>query len=316
METARQFRLESRALDSNSEIAKIMTGKRSMATALATHGANYWNAVSRDFHAVNVTPFADGVRFRLQGDVRRLLRQWAAQPRDTPRLFVDFGCGPGDALALVAGHVPMAVGIDFASAMLRNAAKRLHACGVDVNPVQSARSLRRIAQLRSSIRGATGAPQTMLVAADMRRLTALARSVDAATAINSICAPTAGAARRMFGQVVNSIRPGGVLFTVLPSLDSMRYLCALESADGTCTALPGESLSADGVHCDTSGYAVKLFEEGEIRRLHARAGMRIERLEKIRYPWAYLRSLGWGYHPTRPRLWDWYAVARATTTRR
>ena len=74
--------------------------------ATATHGkqrARDWDAFSANYHAESVPPFAKGVRFRLRRDLRQLMQAWRTNAQSTNRVFVDFGCGPGDALELVAG---------------------------------------------------------------------------------------------------------------------------------------------------------------------------------------------------------------------
>ncbi|MCA9254703.1 MAG: class I SAM-dependent methyltransferase, partial [Phycisphaerales bacterium] len=81
-----------------------------------------WDAFSANYHAESVTPFARGVRFRLRNDLRQLIADWRNDGRRA-RVFVDFGCGPGDALERVAGRFPLSVGVDFAPKMLALAAE-------------------------------------------------------------------------------------------------------------------------------------------------------------------------------------------------
>lgn len=283
-----------------------------MATAI--HGkqrARDWDAFSANYHAESVTPFAKGVRFRLRRDLRRLMRAWQTSAGDADRVFVDYGCGPGDALELVAGVAPIAVGVDFAPRMLRLAQRRLRNRGVEARVLNEPNSLRRVHNASRVHVMESRRPRTVLVRADLRNLRAIRGCVDAATSINSICASNGRDATKMFREMAGTLRSGGVFYSVWPALESLEYLFELDRRAGNPPEVRNEVLQPDGVHVDATGYALKLFAADEIRQLCERAGLRVETLEKVRYPWSYMRELGWGDHPRRPQLWDWYVIARA-----
>lgn len=282
--------------------------------ATASHGkqrARDWDAFSRNYHAESVTPFADGVRFRLRGDVRRLLREWRDKPSNRRRVFADFGCGPGDALELVAGKAPLAVGIDFAPKMLRLAQQRLRRRGVRSERVASDAGFAAVRNACRAIGPDGNDPRTLLVQADLRKLSSIRGGADAATSINSICAPNVRDATRMFRQMARSLRPGGAFFVVWPALESLSYLFDLDRRAGDPPEARGEVLTRRGVHIGATGYALKLFAAEEIRAMCDDAGVRIAVLEKVEYPWRYMRTLGWGDYPNRKRLWDWYLIGHA-----
>ncbi|MCB9854026.1 MAG: methyltransferase domain-containing protein [Phycisphaerales bacterium] len=281
--------------------------------SIVAHGkqrAADWDAFSANYHAESVTPFSDGVRFRLRSDLRRLMRQWQADDRRSDHVFVDFGCGPGDALELVAGKVPLSVGIDFSPKMLSLAAERLRRRGVPSERLNSKQGLDRICADDRRGRAVNEAPQTLLVQADLRKLRRIRGCVDAATSINSICASNTCDASQMFREMARSIRPGGVFFIVWPALESLEYLFELDRRAGRPPEERNEILGSDGVNVDASGYALKLFRADEIRALCGDVSMVVETIEKLSYPWTYMNELGWGYYPGRPRLWDWYVIAQ------
>ncbi len=282
-----------------------------------THGkqrAEDWDAFSRNYHADSVTPFARGVRFRLRKDLRRLVAEWRSAKARRSRVFVDFGCGPGDALELVAGNVPLSAGVDFAPKMLRMAATRLRGHGVKAEVCRSTDGFRRIRDAGDAVGQGVGESQTLLVEADLRKLRAIRGCVDAATSINSICASNGRDASWMFGEMARSLRTGGRFFSVWPAVESLEYLFELDRSAGDAPGDRGEILRSDGVHVDATGYALKLFRAEEIRGLCDLAGLVVDVLAPVRYPWAYMRELGWGYYPNRRCLWDWYLIARATNS--
>lgn len=273
--------------------------------------ASDWDAFSANYHAESVTPFAKGMRFRLRTDLRRLLADWAQARRRRRRIFCDFGCGPGDALELVAGKAAFAIGIDFAPRMLQLAAQRLRQRGVASETTTARSAWRRVQSYAEVADTNDAAPTTLLVEADLRKLSALRGRVDAATSINSICAANRRDAERVFHEMARSLRAGGRLYTVWPTLESLEYLFDLQRAAGDPPETHGESLNGDGVHVDASGYTLKLFRADEIEALCNAAGLRLRVIEKIRYPWSYMQSLGWGDFSRRPCLWDWYTIAEA-----
>ena len=282
--------------------------------AIATHGkqrARDWDAFSRNYHADSVTPFARGVRFRLRRDLRRLVRDWRSASGRRGRVFVDFGCGPGDALELVAGRVPLSAGVDFAPKMLGAAARRLRGLGVEAEMCRSTDGFRQVRAMGVGGGERVDDARTLLIEGDLRKLRAIRGCVDAATSINSICASNGRDASRMFVEMARSLRRGGRLFSVWPAVESLEYLFELDRRAGDDPAERGEVLRDDGVNVDATGYALKLFRAAEIRGLCASAGLVVEVLEPVRYPWAYMRELGWGYYPNRRCLWDWYVIARA-----
>lgn len=239
------------------------------------------------------------------------MRQWQADGRRSDQVFVDFGCGPGDALELVAGRAPLAVGIDFAPKMLSLAEERLRRQGIGAEQHDSKCGFDRIRSPGQDVRARSDSNRTLLVQGDLRKLRSIRGCVDAATSINSICASNTRDAMRMFREMAGSIRSGGLFFVVWPALESLQYLFDLDRCAGNPPEARNEILTRGGVNIDASGYALKLFRAEEIRVLCAETGLHVDVIEKLSYPWSYMSELGWGNYPRRPRLWDWYVVARA-----
>jgi SAM-dependent methyltransferase len=269
-----------------------------------------WDAVSDKYDTWVISPFAAGVDFPLRADVRRLVDTWRKRGQLQRRVVFDIGCGRGNGLALVAGRVGLAVGVDFSPRMLDLSERFLRARGVVPSRDVGRAGLRRVATgLRKLAVGKEPGARTTLVQADMRALAPLRRSADLVLAISSISPSRPGLAARVFGEVVSCLKPGATFMAVLASLDAFHYLVAL--ADRLGVDLP------DAGHVDThgmfheNGERQKFFTPAEIRQLCDESGLRMLALKKVRYPWALLRRFGWGYFPGRPTLWDWYLVARA-----
>jgi SAM-dependent methyltransferase len=271
-----------------------------------------WDAVSHRYDTWVISPFAPGVAFPLRADVRRLLAAWKHRGSLHDRVVLDVGCGRGDGLALVAGRVGVAVGLDFSPRMLDLSARFVKARGI--GPVRYPRrgGLRRLgAALRARAADGGDEQTTALAHADMRALAPLRGCADLVLAISSISPARPGRAARAFGEVASCLKAGGTLMAVFASLDSFQYLVAL--ADRLGVELP------DVGHVDRHGMfhehgeQQQFFTPEDIRRLCAGEGLRVRALKKVRYPWATMRRFGWGYFPGRPQLWDWYLLASAKT---
>jgi hypothetical protein len=194
--------------------------------------------------------------------------------------------------------------------MLDLAGRFLAAQGVSSMRHRGRDALVRLAiDLRAVAAGRRRGPTTALARADLRNLSALRRTADLVLAINSISPPRAAEASRMFSEVAKTLKSGGVLMAVLPSLESFQYLLDLARRRGTPLHEAGR-IDARGMFHE-SGEAQKFFTADEIRALLRVNGLRVLSLAPVRYPWAIMARFGWGNFPARPRLWDWHVVARA-----
>jgi SAM-dependent methyltransferase len=267
-----------------------------------------WDAVADEarYERWIISPFARGVEFRLRSDVRRLLAGWRRVDGLERRVVLDLGCGRGDALALVAGRVGGAAGLDFSPRMLDLAERFLTARAVAPSRYRGRTGLVRLAgELRKVSAGAHRGPTTALAQADMRDLSWLRRSADLVLAVN----PSAQRARRIrtgCSPRWRTLRPGGLLMAVASST---------RSSTSDLAARRGVPLPKVG-HVDARGMfheggeTQKFFTPDEIRTLCRANALRVLSLSKVRYPWTLMRRFGWGHFPGRPRLWDWHLVAR------
>jgi len=275
------------------------------------NGATPWDEVADEklYEKWIISPFARGVKFDLPDDVRGLLDGWKRRGGTGRRVVLDLGCGRGDALALVAGHVGFAGGLDFSPRMLALAQRFLAARDVSATTYPRRDGSARMARdLRSVAAGDRRAPVSALAEADILDLSRFRRSADLVLAVNAISPSRAVDTSRMFGEVAKALKPGGTLMAVLPSLDAFQYLTQLAQRRGASLRGAGR-VDAQGMFHE-NGAAQKFFTSDEILALSRAHGLRTVSIAKVRYPWPLMRRFGWGYFPGRARLWDWHLVAR------
>lgn len=274
-----------------------------------------WDEVARCYDEAVISPFAPGVRFRLRGDIRRIIRNWHVNGTIEHRVVMDFGCGCGPALSLIAQRVGFAVGIDFSERMLDQSQIRLEQAGVNVSRYSRRNGLRALAHRIDLFERATlPERQTVLVNSDLRRLGPLHKRIDLGLAINSICPPNPRDVKVIFREVTACIKSDGFCIFLFPSLDTMYYLFRLIRRYGLKRAKApdlGRIEPEDGIYVEQNGDRQKFFTPDEIESLFESQGWVIDEMEKLRYPWDLIGRMGWGYFPQHQRLWDWYVIGHS-----
>jgi SAM-dependent methyltransferase len=268
-----------------------------------------WDELASHYQEQVISPFSPEVRFKLPADIRRILRAWRTDGTINSRVVLDFGCGCGDSLLLVAGRVGLAVGIDFSEGMLTQSQIRLERKGIHVTRYNRRQGLRAVAQRIDSLKkGRLTDPQTVLVNANVFRLGSVRASADLGMAINSICPQNAQQLCAIFRQVTASVKHDGTCIFVFPSLDTMYHLFELVRRHKVTPPDLGVIELRDDMYLEPEGGKQKFFTPDEIEELFKSNRWNIDRVEKIRYPWNLVRRFGWGYFPRHERLWDWYVV--------
>lgn len=271
-----------------------------------------WDKLASCYYEEVISPFARGVRFRLRADIRRILRTWHGDGTIERRVVMDFGCGCGPSLLLVAGRVGFAAGIDFSEAMLDESERELEGTGISVTRYGRRKGVRALAhRIELFAQNELEGQQTVLVNGDLRKLDPLYGRADLGLAINAISPPTAGDVGVMFREVTACIKSSGLLIFVFPSLDTMYHLFKLVRRYKVRVPDLGRIEPGDGLYIGPSGDRQKFFTPDEIESLFNSQGWVIDEMEKVRYPWDLMRRMGWGYFPRHRRLWDWYVIAHA-----
>lgn len=268
-----------------------------------------WDELAPHYEEQIISPFAPEVRFRLPVDILRMFRAWRTDGTINHRVVLDFGCGCGNSLLLVAGRVGLAAGIDFSEGMLAQSEIRLERAGIDVTRYNRRRGLRAVAQRVNLLnKGKLTGCETVLVNANLLRLGPIRACADLGLVINSISPQNAREVSTIFHQVTASIKRDGTCIFVFPSLDTMYYLFKLVRRYEVTPPDLGVIETQDGIYVEPEGSRQKFFTPDEIEKLFKSNRWNIDRMEKVRYPWDLIQRFGWGYFPQHPRLWDWYVV--------
>jgi SAM-dependent methyltransferase len=211
----------------------------------------------------------------------------------------DFGCGVGATTRAFAPHFERIVGIDFSPKLLAEAERR------------------------------TSDDNVSYVLTDLASDEPPDFRVDAGFCVNCLIAPHYETRIRIARTVARTVRRGGPVAIVVPALESAlrtyQALVRLDMADG-CERREGlwrvdavanrEVRSiADGI-VTTGKEPTKHYLGDEIVEFAAEAGLKVERLERVEYPWRDEIELGRIGARTRAALgkgapWDWLVVARA-----
>jgi SAM-dependent methyltransferase len=251
----------------------------------------YWDRLS--------TRYSTAVLEITAVDSKHVLARTAAALGARYAVAGDFGCGVGTTTRAFAPYFERIVGVDFSPRLLAEAARRT--------------------------RGDT----ISYVLADLAAHEPLGFRVDAAFCVNCLIAPPYETRIRIARTVARAVRRGGPVVIVVPALESAlrtyHALVRLDMADGSTrraahTRVNGIAARevqsiADGI-VTTGGEPTKHYLGDEIADFAGEAGLTIERLERVEYPWREEIELGRTSKRTRAALgagvpWDWLVVARA-----
>jgi SAM-dependent methyltransferase len=251
----------------------------------------YWDRLARRY--------SDEVLEITAIDSSGLLARTAAEIGRRSAVAGDFGCGVGSTTRAFAPYFERTVGIDFAPKLLAEARRRTRDATVSY------------------------------VLADLAADEPLGFRVDAGFCVSCLIAPRYATRMRIARSVVRAVRRGGPIVIVVPSLESAlrtyHALVRLDIAEGDerrdglrrVNAIAAREVRsiADGI-VTTGGAPTKHYLGDEIVEFAAEAGLRVERLERVEYPWRDEIELGRGGARTRAALgkgapWDWLVVARS-----
>jgi SAM-dependent methyltransferase len=251
----------------------------------------YWDRLAKSY--------SDDVLEITAIDSARRLARAAASFGGRNRSAADFGCGVGATTRTFARHFEHVTGIDFSPQLLAEAARR------------------------------TKAPNVTYVLGDLAAERPLEVEVDAGFCVNCLIAPRYETRVRIARAVVRSVRSGGAVVVVVPALESAlrtyHALIRLDIADGSerrqgvrrvAALAKREVLSIVEGIVVTGGEPTKHYLGDEIAQFLADAGLQIDTLERVDYPWKAEIELGDAARRARTLLgertpWDWLVIGRA-----
>lgn len=249
--------------------------------------SRHWGRHAAQYDELFLDPFVPGVE-------NPILNAIDSIPDAASKTVIDLGCGTGPLLPMLVSRFKEVVAVDFAPAMIKASRERLG------NDAERVRFLVR----------------------PMEQLDDLVGQVDIAVAINSIVMPDVREIDRTLKAVRLCLRPGGVFFGVVPSIDAIQYQTMLlvdRALDQGKTPAESDRLAsqqAEHHHYDFAfgrfafqGLRQKFWQSFEVIHRLRKARFESVRLEQVLYPWDTNLPLGDEF-ADHPRSWDWAFEAR------
>ncbi len=220
----------------------------------------------------------------------------AAIPDPAAKTVADLGCGTGPLVPHLAQRFGRVFALDFAPAMLEQAAARL-------NPEDG----HRVTFLKRA----------------MHDLHDLAGQLDVAVAVNSLVMPDVRVIDRTLKAIRLSLKPGGRFLGIVPSIDTINFQIMLfldraldqgldPAAAKRLAGLQAERRSYDFAFGEFryNGLRQKFWQPHELEYRLTKAGFQTPTLAKVSYPWD---DFGPGASPIPgcPRSWDWFFLAHS-----
>jgi SAM-dependent methyltransferase len=248
-----------------------------------------WDRVAskKKYFAAVVSPWDRGVKNPLVDAVK-------AVPTTRRGAAIDLGTGIGNGVPMLARAFKQVVAIDYAPKMVAAARKRY-----------------------PHLKNVTFA------VADMRDLARYRGRFDVAVAVNSVLLPSHRDVTRMLNEAFASLKPGGFLFGVFPSVESEAYIGLLtfererrDAADErqawerTERIIGRERIDFLRGTVGKSAVVQKFYYRFELVRRLRLAGFGDIRVGKVVYPWRLLDDPDARAFRGNPGFWDWFVSAR------
>jgi SAM-dependent methyltransferase len=242
--------------------------------------AHHWSQAAEGYEEAFIDPYLP--------EVRNPLRQAVAELADKNKTAVDFGCGIGPLLPLLAERFGRVIAVDFAEGMLDRA--REHCQGL-----ANVEFLRR----------------------DLTDLGELAGQVDVALAVNSLVLPDTAALDAALRGIYDALCAGGHFLGIVPAIDAVHYFTMLLLDRARLAGMPEVKARQNAAHHAEheyydfafgtfryKGLEQHFWQPFEVRYRLRRAGFRRIRTAKVHLAWHQFgcaRDLG-----DQPPPWDWY----------
>ncbi len=253
---------------------------------------NYWNSTENtERYELNNFSIFDDPKAKAF-----LLRRMDIVLYDRDSVIADLGCGPGHILPYLSQKAREVIVIDYAENMLCEAQKR--------NPTLTNITYR---------------------VGDLRNLVPWYGTFDTIIATNCILPCSVTEAETITQEIFKSLKCGGALIAVMPSMETCIYLARLKLKQFMRAGVVEESAMEkirkefeqkkkfDGLfgfmRDDEHNLLQKYFYADEIELMLGNAGFTIKTIEKVRYTWEHCRKYGYGYFPNVPEIYDWYVLA-------
>jgi len=248
-----------------------------------------WDLVAtpRKYFSAVVSPWDQGVINPLGDAVK-------AVPAAQRGAAIDLGTGIGNGIPMLAKAFRRVVAIDYAPKMVAAARQRY---GHHKN--------------------------VSFAVADMRNLARYHERFDVAVAVNSVLLPSDRDVNRMLREAYATLKPGGILFGVFPSVESEAYIALLTferehrdlGDEQSAWKRTAQLIGRDRIDflrgiVGKSAVTQKFYYRFELVRRLGRAGFREIKIGKVVYPWRLLDDPDARAFRGHPGFWDWFVTAR------
>lgn len=245
-----------------------------------------WGRSAADYEKQFIDPYRPDVKNPVLDALRRL--------KGAEHMVAgDLGCGAGPLLPLLAERFEKVVALDFSAEMLKRARERC-------------RGLRNVDFLQRSF-------------ADLGPLHG---QLDVIASINSLVLPKLDELEQALAEFRRCLKPGGRLYAIVPSIDSIHYETMLLLDRARASGQPLEHARKNAAqwaeHASYDFAFARFFHHGieqhfwqpfEIPYRLRRAGFKRWKLAKTRLAWPqFAKGTELGKHPA---PWDWSFVATA-----
>lgn len=242
--------------------------------------AQAWDRIANSYFQEISTPFQPEV-------VNPLLDYLDCLPGREEMSVADLGCGIGNLLPFLSQRFKKVVAVDFSSKMLQAA---------QLNCPQKNIHFRR---------------------QSLNDLSIFRQQFDVVVTVNSVLAPSLSEVDQILREIAATLKPGGMLAGIFPSMESVIYEGVLildrerEQSDSEELALRrarrllGRSRYdfVTGLYTDGEDRQ-KFYYSFELRRRLQRAGFKGIQFGKVLYPWH--EENGEEAFRSEPKMWDWF----------
>ena len=247
----------------------------------------HWSRHAARYDEVFLDPFRPGVANPIPSALANV-------PGAATKAVIDLGCGTGPLLPILIEHYGEVHALDFAPGMIRRSRDRL----------------------------GDSASRVTFHTRTMDDLDDLAGKFDVAVTINSLVMPDVRDIDRTLRAIHRAMRPQGVFFGVVPSIDAIHYhTMLLLDRELDKGSEPEEAERVAAYHGEHryyefgfgrflfQGLRQKFWQPFEIEYRLRRAGFSRITLDRVFYPWDD-HMPGEGNFQGHPPSWDWSFSAR------
>lgn len=246
-----------------------------------------WDKIANDYFEHVSSPFEEGAQLPIENEIRKM------NTKARQRMIVcDAGCGIGNLIPLLSKNFKQVVAFDFSKGMVEQAKTRF--------------SKLKNVEIRQE---------------DMTNLKKLKGKFDCVFSVNSMIMPSSNMVDDAMVEVHNSLRKGGKLIAVMPSLESVLYESMLVQevhlkkfhSEKIATWQTKRKVGAQYYDFYTGLIDIegkqKHFYSFEIEHRLKKAGFKNIKLSKVFYPWSSVQDMKPPESAKDAQVWDWFVTA-------